>query len=130
RDRGDQYTRSFDNVFAAIGADVIHTPPGAPRANAFAERWVRSVRHELLDRTQIWNQRQLRRLLDEYTAHYNSHRPHQAVDRPRREFGRLRSDVLRLSFRAGHPELEHTNRSQHVHHDPGQHTQFRWMSVG
>ncbi|MCP4957893.1 MAG: transposase, partial [Actinomycetia bacterium] len=80
RDRGDQYTRSFDNVFAAIGADVIHTPPGAPRANAFAERWVRSVRHELLDRTLIWNQRQLRRLLDEYTAHYNSHRPHQGIN--------------------------------------------------
>ncbi|MCP4069950.1 MAG: transposase, partial [Phycisphaeraceae bacterium] len=72
RDRGGQYTRTFDNVFASIGASVIPTPPGAPNANAFAERWVRSVRHELLDRTLIWNQRQLRKLLDEYLAHYNS----------------------------------------------------------
>jgi putative transposase len=80
RDRGSQYTKSFDNVFAAIDAEVIHTPVGAPRANPFAERWVRSVRHELLDRTLIWNQRQLRRLLDEYLAHYNQHRPHQGID--------------------------------------------------
>ena len=43
RDRAGQYTRSFDNVFAAIGADVITIPPGAPQANAFAERWVRTV---------------------------------------------------------------------------------------
>ncbi|MCP4959116.1 MAG: transposase, partial [Actinomycetia bacterium] len=61
RDGPGQYTRTFDNVFAAIGAEVIKTPPGAPQANAFAERWVRTVRHELLDRTLIWNQRQLRR---------------------------------------------------------------------
>ncbi|MCP4959589.1 MAG: transposase [Actinomycetia bacterium] len=80
RDRGSQYTRSFDAVFAAIEADVIPTPPGAPRANAFAERWVRSVRHELLDRTLIWNQRQLRQLLNEYIAHYNAHRPHQGIE--------------------------------------------------
>lgn len=80
RDRGGQYTKSFDAAFGSVGAEVIHTPPGAPRANAFAERWVRSVRHELLDRTLIWNQRQLRTLLDEYVAHYNQHRPHQSIN--------------------------------------------------
>ena len=80
RDRGSQFTRSFDAVFTAIGADVILTPPGAPRANAFAERWVRSARHELLDRTLIWNQRQLRQLIDEYVTHYNRGRPHQSLD--------------------------------------------------
>ena len=62
-DGGGQYTRRFDDVFTAIGAEAITTPPGAPRANAHAERWVRSVRHELLDRTIIWNERQLRALL-------------------------------------------------------------------
>ena len=79
RDRGGQFTRSFDNAFAAIGADAIPTPPGAPNANAFAERWVRTVRNEMLDRTLIWNQRQLRRLLDEYLTHYNAHRPHRGI---------------------------------------------------
>jgi transposase InsO family protein len=80
RDRGSQYTRTFDDVFAAIGADVIHTPPGAPRAPAVAERWVRTVRHELLDRTLIWNRYQLRRLLDNYVKHYNANRPHQGIE--------------------------------------------------
>jgi transposase InsO family protein len=67
-------------VFAAVGASVITIPPGAPKANAFAERWVRSIRHELLDRTLIWNQRQLRRLLEEFVAHHNEHRPHRSLD--------------------------------------------------
>ncbi len=80
RARGGQYTRTFDNVFAVIGADANPTPPGAPNANAYAERWVRTVRHELLDRTLISNQRQLRRLLDEYLVRYNSHRPHRSLD--------------------------------------------------
>ena len=78
-DGAGQYTRSFDDVFTAIGAEAITTPPGAPRANAFAERWVRSVRHELLDRTIIWNERQLRALLEEYVRHYNEHRPHRSL---------------------------------------------------
>ncbi len=78
-DGGGQYTRSIDDVFTAIGADAITTPPGAPRANAYAERWVRSVRHELLDRTIIWNERQLRALLEEYVARYNEHRPHRSL---------------------------------------------------
>jgi transposase InsO family protein len=60
RDGAGQYARTFDDVFAAIGATAITTPPGAPQANAFAERWVRTVRHELLDQTLIWNQRQVR----------------------------------------------------------------------
>jgi len=80
RDGAGQYTRTFDDVFAAVGASVITIPPGAPRANAFAERWVRTVRHELLDRTLIWNQRQLRRLLEEFVAHHNEHRPHRSLN--------------------------------------------------
>ena len=78
-DGAGQYTRSFDDVFIAIGAEAITTPPGAPQANAYAERWVRRVRHELLDRTIIWNNRQLRVLLEEYVRHYNQHRPHRSL---------------------------------------------------
>ncbi len=78
-DGAGQYTTSFDDVFRGVGARTITTPPGAPQANAFAERWVRSVRHELLDRTIIWNQPQLRRLLDDYIEHYNTHRPHRSL---------------------------------------------------
>ncbi len=79
RDGAGQYTRTFDHVFAGVDAEVITTPPGAPQANAFAERWVRTVRHELLDRTLIWNQRQLCRLLTEFIAHYNKQRPHRSL---------------------------------------------------
>lgn len=73
RDGAGQYTRSFDDIFAAIRGSVITIPPRAPRANAFVERWVRTVRRELLDRTLIWNQRQLRWLLDEFIEHYVRH---------------------------------------------------------
>ena len=79
-DGGGQYCRSFDDVFRPVGATPITTPPRAPQANAFAERWVRTVRHELLDRTLIWNERQLRALLVEFIDHYNQHRPHQSLD--------------------------------------------------
>ena len=79
-DGAGQYSPAFDTVFRSIGADPITTPPRALKANAFAERWVRTVRHELLDRTLVWNQRQLRWLLNEYVAHYNEHRPHRSLD--------------------------------------------------
>ena len=70
-----QFTRSFDTVPAgsAITAiTAIRTLPRSPQANAFAERWVRTLRHELLDRTIIWNEHQLQRLLVEYVEHYNT----------------------------------------------------------
>ena len=79
-DSAGQYSPTFDTVFAGAGITPITTPPRAPMANTYAERWVRTLRHELLDRTLIWNQQQLRRLLDEYLEHYNSHRPHRSLD--------------------------------------------------
>jgi transposase InsO family protein len=61
-DGAGQYSGTFDTVFTAAGMTTITTPPRAPRANALAERWVRTIRHELLDRTLVWNERQLRGL--------------------------------------------------------------------
>jgi hypothetical protein len=61
RDNATVFVTSFDTIFRTEGAVVNNTPPGAPRANAIAERFVRTVRAELLDHTLIWNERQLRR---------------------------------------------------------------------
>jgi putative transposase len=79
-DGAGQYARSFDAVFEADGIAAITTPPRAPMANSYAERWIRTLRHELLDRTLIWNERQLRALLVDYIDHYNQHRPHRSLD--------------------------------------------------
>ncbi len=79
-DGAGQYNAAFDAVFAAAGIEPITIPPRAPQANAYAERWVRTLRHEMLDRTLIWNEPQLRRLLPEYVAHYNLHRPRRSLD--------------------------------------------------
>jgi len=65
RDRDSKYARSFDEVFCAEGMRVLRTPIMAPKANAFAERWVRTVRQECLD----WV----------YVEHYNRERPHRGL---------------------------------------------------
>jgi transposase InsO family protein len=80
RDGAGQFTRSFDAVLAGADITALRIPPRAPQANAFAERWVRTLRHELLDRTIIWNEHQLRLLLEEYVARYNAHRPHRSLN--------------------------------------------------
>jgi putative transposase len=79
RDRDSKFTRSFDAVFGSEGARIILIPIRSPRANAFAERWVRTVRAELLDRTLVLGRRHLDRLLSRYASHYNSHRPHRGI---------------------------------------------------
>ena len=78
RDRAGQFTDAFDAVLSGAGIEVVKIPPQSPRANAYAERWVRTVRAEVTDRMLIAGLRHLRSVLDEYVAHYNRHRPHRA----------------------------------------------------
>ena len=80
RDRDSKYTRAFDEVFVSEGTRVIKTPVRAPKANAFAERFVRTVRHEVLDLTLVVGERHLDRILRRYAEHYNEKRPHKGLD--------------------------------------------------
>jgi putative transposase len=79
RDRDTKFTAVFDAVFAAEGIEVLRTPVRAPQANAYAERWVGTVRREVLDRMLIFGCRQLQFVLAEFADHYNVHRPHRAL---------------------------------------------------
>jgi putative transposase len=79
RDRDTEFTVVFDAVFAAEGIQVLRTPVRAPRANAYAERWVGTGRRELLDRLLIFGGWQLQAVLAAYVDHYNVHRPHRAL---------------------------------------------------
>jgi putative transposase len=80
RDRDTKFIATFDAVFAAAGIDVLRSPPRAPKGNAYAERWVSTIRRECLDRMLIFNERQLVHVLTRYEQHYNTHRPHRALD--------------------------------------------------
>jgi putative transposase len=79
RDRDTKFTAAFDAVFAAEAIQVLRTPMRAPRADAHAERWVGTVRQEVLDRMLIVGCPQLRSVLAEYADQYNGHRPHRAL---------------------------------------------------
>jgi len=77
RDRGSNFTRSFDAVFQATAARILRTAIQAPRMNATCERLAGTLRRELLDRMLIIGERHLRAVLADYQAHYNMARPHQ-----------------------------------------------------
>jgi transposase InsO family protein len=79
RDRDGKYPALFDAVLADAGIEVVLSGVQMPRMNAVMQRWVRTCRRELLDRTLICNQRHLRHALREYEVFYNTHRPHQGI---------------------------------------------------
>jgi transposase InsO family protein len=79
RDRDTKFTANFDEVLRSEGIKTIRTPVRAPRANAFAERWAKTVRTECLDHLLIVSQRQPERVLRTYVEHYNSARPHRGI---------------------------------------------------
>ena len=79
RDRGSNFTASFDAVFQATGTRILVTAVQAPRMNAICERLVGTLRRELLDRTLILGEAHLRAVLTEYQTHYNTARPHQGI---------------------------------------------------
>jgi transposase InsO family protein len=79
RDRDAKFTAAFDAVFTAAGIEVVKIPPRAPRANAYAERWVRTVRTECLDWMLIRGRSHLGRVLTAYVTHYNTARPHRGL---------------------------------------------------
>jgi putative transposase len=79
RDHDAKFARPFDEVFDAEGAKTLRTPIRAPKANAYAERWVATVRAECLDWMLVCGQRHLSRILQAYVGHYNQERPHRGL---------------------------------------------------
>lgn len=79
RDRDAKFTAGFDEIFRSEAIRIIRTPVRAPRANAFAERFVGTVRRECLDRMLVFNRRHLETILSEFVQHYNRHRPHRSL---------------------------------------------------
>jgi len=121
-DNDKKFGSSFDIVFSSEEIETVHTPFQAPRANAFAERWVRSVREECLDQILILNENHLRRVLKEYDEYYNHARPHQGISQrfpisvPRRE-QRIKGPILRRDILGGVIHDYHRQPSSQVSAD-------------
>jgi transposase InsO family protein len=80
RDNDKKFTAAHDTIFRSEHIRIIRTPIQAPNANAFAERWVRTVRQECLDHLLIFNEAHLRRVLQAFVDYYNTCRPHQGLE--------------------------------------------------
>lgn len=120
RDNDSKYTDAFDSVFESEGIRIIRTPFKAPNASAFAERWVRAIREECLDKILVVNQIHLYQVLTEFLSYYNGRRPHQGleqqspIERPqpvstglidkRRLLGGIINDYVRLPDQATSPQ--------------------------
>ena len=79
-DRDGKFSEAFDALAQASGTKIIKLPPRSPNLNAYAERWVRSVREECLDRIIVLSERHLRYVLKEYVEYFTKHRPHQGLN--------------------------------------------------
>jgi putative transposase len=101
RDRDSKFTAAFDAVLFGNGTRVVKTPVRSPQANAFAERFVGTLRRECLDHMLILGERHLRGVLAEYVRHYNGHRPHQGLQQepPLRESGHVIDITARIERR-------------------------------
>ncbi|PWK86370.1 integrase-like protein [Lentzea atacamensis] len=99
RDRDGKFPALFDSVLTDAGIRVVLSGVRIPRMNAIMERWIRTCRRELLDRTLIWNQQHLLHALREYERFCNTHRPHQGIanGRPRRPLPRPAADQATLT---------------------------------
>jgi transposase InsO family protein len=99
RDRDGKFPALFDTVLADAGIEIVPTGVRMPRMNSIMERWVQTCRHELLDRTLIWNQQHLLHALRQFLRFYNSHRPHQGIanNRPLRPLPSPISDPTRIA---------------------------------
>jgi len=80
RDRDSKFSAPFDEVLRTEGTRIIKTPIRAPKANAFAERWVKTARRECLDHLLVLGRRHLERILQEFATHYNAGRPHRGLE--------------------------------------------------
>jgi transposase InsO family protein len=78
-DRDGKYAQSFDQILKAVGIGIVKLPPQSPNLNAFAERFVRSIKSECLDRLVLFGEKSLRHAVREYLVHYHAERNHQGV---------------------------------------------------
>ncbi len=76
-DRDTKYTQSFRQIIGSGGVEPLRLPPRSPNLNAYAERWVRSVKDECLSKLILFGEASLRRALREYLVHYHQERNHQ-----------------------------------------------------
>ena len=79
-DRDTKFSASFRQTLTAAGVEPLKLPPRSPNPNAFAERWVRSVKHECLGKLILFGEGSLKRALNEFLEHYHAERPHQGKD--------------------------------------------------
>ncbi|MFF4147554.1 integrase core domain-containing protein [Streptomyces sp. NPDC001698] len=110
RDRDSKFTAAFDAVLTGAGLKVVTSGIRVPRMNSVMERWIQTCRHELLDRTLIWNRRHLLHALREFESFYNGHRPHRSLQQaaplrplpaPITEPGPIRRPEIRRRDRLG-----------------------------
>ena len=95
RDRDTKFTAGFDEVFHSEGIQIIRTPIRAPHANAFAERFVGTIRRECLDRMLVFGRRHLEAVVHEYVEHYNGHRPHRSLGQRSPQSNGISTPVLK-----------------------------------